>query len=198
MNFWNEADIETVYRRLRMLAVLFAFPGVVSTYELIVLGNSKIFIPFVMGGALPLLIVAVSPLELSINMTTNIPLVAEFTLFLTAVFMVSLAGALVSIWYQSIVRSVMYIPGYKTFGDVKGGIASLIRGKVEGRKMLALFIVITIATYVGFTLFFVTRIAKLFLDSPLELVAALCFFIVAVAYIPVYRFLEQGLKPAKK
>ncbi|MHA1603829.1 MAG: hypothetical protein ACTSWF_04165 [Candidatus Freyarchaeota archaeon] len=46
MGFWNGVNVERVYGRLRVLALVFALPAAASMLYLLGLDNSKIFLLF--------------------------------------------------------------------------------------------------------------------------------------------------------
>ena len=194
MDLWDELKIESVYRRLRMLAVVFLVPINVSLLEVIIQGNSKIFIPIVMGGAIPLQVITISPLAITfLTPSTVVPTVTVSTLLLTAVFLISLAGATMVGWYMAFISFVRYTPGYNNFADVKRGINRLLHGTRKDKGMLALFTAVLISIYIGFSLSFVVDFAYIFPDDPLIPIAILCFLFAGVTVIPSWNYVKDAL-----
>lgn len=203
LNFWNETNIESVYKRLRVLVIIFLLPGVASMYYLLSLDSYKIFLPFQTKG-LPvnLHFAVISPLEVEIPTLSPqaVPTGDPFTLLLTATFVASLAGTFILIWCASIVQLVRYTSGYNTFGDVKSGIRSIFHGpwRDRNKRMLTLFSAMIIAFYVAIVSFFLYFIAKIIPDLLLGMIAVLCIIFVAVVFYPVRMFLLRGLQPPEK
>ncbi len=203
LDFWNKMNVESVYRRLRVLAFVFVLPAAASMYYLLSLDSSKIFLPFQTKG-LPVNFhfAVISPLEVEIPtlspqaVSTGNP----FALLLTAVFVTFLAGTFILTWYASLVHLVRYTSGYNTFGDVKSGVRSIFRGSWRDRnkRMLTLFSAMLIAFYVAIVSFFLYFIAKIILDLTIALIAVPCMIFFAVVFVPVCIFLERGLEPPKK
>ncbi|MFB0563781.1 MAG: hypothetical protein ACETWM_21500 [Candidatus Lokiarchaeia archaeon] len=203
MDFWNETNVESVYRRLRVLAFVFVLPAVASMYYLLSLDSSKIFLLFQTKG-LPVNFhfAVISPLEVEIPtlspqaVSTGNPL----ALLLTAVFVAFLAGTFILTWYASLVHLVRYTSGYNTFGDVKSGIKSIFRGpwRDKNKRMLTLFSAMLIAFYAAIVLFFLFAVAKIIPDLLLGVIAVLFGIFVVVVYYPVRMFLRRGLQVPEK
>ncbi|MEM2958114.1 MAG: hypothetical protein QW261_07485 [Candidatus Jordarchaeaceae archaeon] len=203
MDFWNKTNVESMYRRLRVLTFVFALPAAATMYYLISLDSSKIFLIFQIKELfISLHFAVISPLKLEIPTLSPqaLPLGNPLALMLTAVFMAFLAGAFILSWYASIVHLVRYTPGYNNFGDVKRGVKSIFRGpwRDRNKRMLTLFSVMLVAFYVAIVSFFLYFIAKIILDLTIALIAVPCMIFVAIVFFPVRMFLERGLEPSKK
>ncbi|MHA1579547.1 MAG: hypothetical protein ACTSUQ_07960 [Candidatus Freyarchaeota archaeon] len=204
MGFWNGVNVERVYRRLRVLAFVFALPAAASMLYLLGLDSSKIFLLFQTAERFPtsLHFAVVSPLEVEIPTLSPqaLPTGNPITLILTPVFAASLAGTLILTWYASIVHLARYTPGYNTFGDVKSGVRSILRGpwRDRNKRMLTLLSAMLIAFYVAIVTFFLYFIAKIILNLTIALIAVPCMIFVALVYYPVRMFLQRGLQPPHK
>ena len=204
MGFWNGVNVERVYGRLRVLALVFALPAAASTLYLLGLDSSKIFLLFQTAERFPtsLHFAVISPLEVEIPTLSPqaLPTGNPITLILTPVFAASLAGASILTWYASIVHLVRYTPGYNTFGDVKSGVRSILRGpwRDRNKRMLTLLSAMLIAFYVAIVTFFLYFIAKIILNLTIALIAVPCMIFVALVYYPVRMFLQRGLQPPHK
>ena len=204
MGFWNGVNVERVYGRLRVLAFVFALPAAASMLYLLGLDSSKIFLLFQTAERFPtsLHFAVISPLEVEIPTLSPqaLPTGNPITLILTPVFAASLAGASILTWYASIVHLVRYTPGYNTFGDVKSGVRSILRGpwRDRNKRMLTLLSAMLIAFYVAIVTFFLYFIAKIILNLTIALIAVPCMIFVALVYYPVRMFLQRGLQPPHK
>jgi len=204
LGFWNGMNVEKVYRRLRVLAVVFALPAAASMLYLLGLDSSKIFLLFQTAERFPtsLHFAVISPLEVEIPTLSPqaLPTGNPITLILTPVFAASLAGASILTWYASIVHLVRYTPGYNTFGDVKSGVRSILRGpwRDRNKRMLILLSAMLTAFYAAFVSFFLFAIAKIIPDLLLGVISVLCGIFAAVVHYPVRKFLQRGLQPPHK
>ena len=157
MRFWDDVSVGSVYTRLRILTVIVGIPGMVAFLQLISLDSCKVFLVFGAESTFPPLTLLVSPLEVLIRLGYHVPTGDPYVLLLSAVFLVSFAGAMSLIWCMFLVRAAMYTPGYNTFADVKKAARSLLPGTEEDRRMipredqrmLALYALAMAAGYVG-------------------------------------------------
>lgn len=194
LDLWNEVKIESVYRRLKAVAIIFLVPINISLFELIIMDNSKTFLYFFMKGPIPLQVVIISPLYLSLSIpVVTMPTVTLSTLLLTTIFLISLAGATIVGWYLSIVSFVRYTPGYNTFGDVKRGISRLLHGTGKDKGMLALFTAVLMSFYTAFALGFVVYFAYIFPDDLLIPVAIMCLIFATVSVLPSWNYVKAAL-----
>ncbi|MFB0562130.1 MAG: hypothetical protein ACETWM_13075 [Candidatus Lokiarchaeia archaeon] len=192
MDLWNEKSVETVYGWLRVLVILVAMPAVVSALILIIQGNSIFLVPISPPPGIPPFLI-VSPLTITLNLVTVVSTVTTFTLLLTAIFLISLAGVAIVGWYIAFLSFVRYTPGYNNFGDVKRRMSHLLHGTRKDKEKLTLFAGAHVTIHIVFTLFFVTRIALIFPKSPLELIGALLLILYAIIIIPSYNYLKDTL-----
>lgn len=104
LNFWDETSIEKVYKRIRILIIIVGLPSLASTFQLISLDSYKFFLPFqIKGFPVNLHFAVISPLEVMVPTLSPraVPTGDPYILLLTAIFLVSIAGALFLSWWGS-------------------------------------------------------------------------------------------------
>ncbi|MEX2722483.1 MAG: hypothetical protein Q6367_001205 [Candidatus Freyarchaeota archaeon] len=181
-----------MYGRLLALGILISIPVVVSALYLIQMGSPSIVVPLL--NLVPPQILVVSPLTIS-NGPNTVPIVTSFTLLLTLVSLICVAlDFIIAGWYLPFIRFVRYTPGYNTFGNVKRGINSLLKGTKKDKEMLTLFAAVTIGFYLSFAFFFVVFVAKIFPNYLLLLPVIPLLLFSGLTYRPCKKYMENALR----
>jgi hypothetical protein len=151
-NAWGETDMKSVYTRLRVGALLASVPFI-ACCAILTMGRYTNYIagiPIFWAMGIPVVFLSINPYGVKFNFTMVYPIFPEYTFIMIAIEIISASIYLTIISYAGFAIWLKDIQGYKSYGEVKKAINSLIiHGLVRDKTLFALDKAGAIITAIG-------------------------------------------------